>query len=106
MRRFRFCQHTKEDGELCGSPAMRKKRYCYFHLEVVLRRRRLARMARERQLMAEAKRYDDSILGLKSYAMKILSYCSRANSWPSGTCIGEGRGVSSPPNDALDDSSA
>jgi hypothetical protein len=39
MRRFRLCQHTKDNGELCGSPAMRGKNYCYFHLEVVRRRR-------------------------------------------------------------------
>jgi hypothetical protein len=73
MRRFRFCQHTKDDGELCRSPAMRKKRYCYFHLEVVRRRRRLAQMARTRELLAEGKLYEDRILSLKSFDMKILT---------------------------------
>jgi len=52
MRRFRFCQHTKDNGESCASPAMRKQRYCYFPLEVVRRRRRLAQMARRQQLLA------------------------------------------------------
>ena len=67
MRRFRFCQHTEDDtAKRCGSPAMRGKHYCYFHLEVVSRRRRLARMARIRQLLAEAKLYDDRILALNS----------------------------------------
>ncbi len=92
MRRFRLCQHTKDDGELCGSPAMRAKNYCYFHLEVVRRRRRLARMARERRLLAEAKLYDDRILGLNSYAMNILTHCSRANSDISELCAREGEG--------------
>jgi len=25
------CQHWMESGRRCGSPAMRRKRYCYFH---------------------------------------------------------------------------
>ncbi len=92
MRRFRLCQHTKDNGELCGSPAMRGKNYCYFHLEVVRRRRRLARMARERQLLAEAKLYDDRILGLNSYAVSILGHYSRVNSQPPGICTQQGEG--------------
>lgn len=92
MRRFRVCQHTKDNGELCGSPAMRKKRYCYFHLEVVRRRRRLALMARRRQLLEEAKLYDDRILAAKSYAMNILTPYSRANPELSRICTDEGEG--------------
>ena len=80
MRLFRFCQHTKDNGELCGSPAMRKKSYCYFHLEVVRRRRRLAQLARTRQLLAEAKAYEDRILGLNSYAANTLGPYSHGNS--------------------------
>ena len=78
MRRFRLCQHTKDDGALCGSPAMRRRSYCYFHLEVVRRRRQLARMARTQRLLAEAKRYDDRILALNSYGMNLLGHYSRA----------------------------
>ena len=26
-----ICQHVKRDGVKCGSPAMREKRYCFFH---------------------------------------------------------------------------
>ena len=92
MRLFRFCQHTKDNGELCGSPAMRKKSYCYFHLEVVRRRRRLAQLARTRQLLAEAKAYEDRILGLNSYAANTLGPYSHANSRPSGICTQEGGG--------------
>ena len=89
MRRFRLCQHTKDDGELCRSPAMRRKRYCYFHLEVVRRRRRLAMMARTRQLLADAKLYDDRILALKSFASEILTPYSRTNPDPSRFCAEE-----------------
>ncbi len=92
MRRFRLCQHTKDDGKLCGSPAKRAKNYCHFHLEVVARRRRLARIARTQRLLAEAKLFDDRILGLKSYAMNIVGHYSRVNSPPSGICTQEGEG--------------
>ena len=27
------CHHTKEDGVICGSPALRRRLYCYFHQE-------------------------------------------------------------------------
>lgn len=27
------CQHIKVNGTLCGSPALRKQKYCYFHRE-------------------------------------------------------------------------
>jgi hypothetical protein len=26
-----FCNHLKEDGVLCGSPALRGQKLCYFH---------------------------------------------------------------------------
>ena len=28
---YRTCDHLKEDGVLCGSPALRGKKLCYFH---------------------------------------------------------------------------
>jgi hypothetical protein len=28
---FRTCDHLKQDGVLCGSPALRGKKLCYFH---------------------------------------------------------------------------
>ena len=92
MRRFRVCQHTKDDGELCRSPAMRKQRYCYFHLEVVRRRRRLALIARRRELLAESKLHDDRILALKSCDMKILTPYSSTTPTPSRFCADEGEG--------------
>lgn len=29
---FRTCNHLKEDGVPCGSPALRRKKFCYYHL--------------------------------------------------------------------------
>ena len=28
---IRLCRHLKEDGALCGSPALRGQSFCYFH---------------------------------------------------------------------------
>ena len=28
---YRTCDHLKEDGVLCGSPALRGQKLCYFH---------------------------------------------------------------------------
>jgi len=38
---YRTCDHLKEDGIYCGSPALHGRNYCYYHLN--LRGRRLAR---------------------------------------------------------------
>ena len=46
----RTCDHLKEDGFYCKSPALRGRNYCYFHLK--LRGRRL-NMARARILDAD-----------------------------------------------------
>ncbi|MEO6802479.1 MAG: hypothetical protein ABI197_04440 [Granulicella sp.] len=37
---YRTCQHIKLDGILCGSPALNRKLYCYYHQRVVSRHRR------------------------------------------------------------------
>jgi hypothetical protein len=29
---YRTCDHLKEDGVLCGSPALHNHNFCYFHL--------------------------------------------------------------------------
>jgi len=47
---LRTCDHLKEDGIYCQSPALRGRDYCYFHLK--LRGRRL-NMARARVLAAD-----------------------------------------------------
>ena len=40
---YRTCDHLKEDGIYCGSPALRDQRYCYFHLNLRARRVQAAR---------------------------------------------------------------
>ena len=42
-RRPRQCKHVKSNGEFCGSPALRGRNYCYFHLTHIGRRLRAAR---------------------------------------------------------------
>ena len=34
------CQYIKADGEPCGSPALKKRRYCYFHIRTSEERRK------------------------------------------------------------------
>jgi hypothetical protein len=43
MKGCRLCHYTKSDGKVCGSPAMKRRTYCYFHLEAVQREKRMAR---------------------------------------------------------------
>ena len=38
---MRTCKHIKANGEFCGSPALRGRDYCYFHLTVLGRRLRM-----------------------------------------------------------------
>jgi hypothetical protein len=37
---MRTCKHVKANGEFCGSPALRGRAHCYFHLTVLGRRLR------------------------------------------------------------------
>ena len=40
------CDHLKEDGVYCGSPALNGRKYCYFHLNLRGRRLKSARARR------------------------------------------------------------
>jgi len=42
--RTRQCEHIKTNGEFCGSPALRGRNYCYFHLTYIGRRLRAERV--------------------------------------------------------------
>lgn len=42
-KRPRQCEHIKTNGEFCGSPALRGRNYCYFHLTHIGRRLRAER---------------------------------------------------------------
>ncbi len=39
----RHCEHVKANGHFCGSPAMRGRNYCFFHIVEIGRRLRLER---------------------------------------------------------------
>jgi hypothetical protein len=43
-KKVRQCEHIKASGEFCGSPALRGRRYCYFHLTHIGRRLRAERV--------------------------------------------------------------
>lgn len=43
-KRTRQCEHIKTNGEFCGSPALRGRNYCYFHLTYIGRRLRAERV--------------------------------------------------------------
>ena len=44
---YETCRHVKEDGIYCGSPALRERKYCYYHLMQRGRRLRRARALRD-----------------------------------------------------------
>ena len=44
---YETCRHVKEDGLYCGSPALRDRKYCYYHLLQRGRRLRRARALRD-----------------------------------------------------------
>ena len=46
---YATCHHVKEDGIYCGSPALRDRKYCYYHLMQRARRLRRARALRDNQ---------------------------------------------------------
>jgi hypothetical protein len=47
MTQHESCRHIKEDGAYCGSPALRERKYCYYHLMQRGRRLRRARALRD-----------------------------------------------------------
>ena len=46
---FTTCRHLHPDGAYCGSPALRERKYCYYHLMERGRRLRRARALRDNQ---------------------------------------------------------
>src|SRR5664279_2864141 len=47
MTQYETCSHVKEDGAYCGSPALRERKYCYYHLMQRASRLRRARALRD-----------------------------------------------------------
>ncbi len=51
----RQCEHIKSNGEFCGSPALRGRNYCYFHLTHIGRRLRAERQFQQSQVGVQEK---------------------------------------------------
>ncbi len=49
----RQCQHIKSNGEFCGSPSLRGRNYCYFHLTHIGRRLRAERQFQQSQVSVQ-----------------------------------------------------
>ena len=49
----RQCEHIKSNGEFCGSPALRGRNYCYFHLTHIGRRLRAERQFQQAQVSVQ-----------------------------------------------------
>ena len=48
---YRTCDHLKDDGVLCGSPALRAKKLCYFHQRDHQRLQQFARIRRRAETL-------------------------------------------------------
>ena len=59
-KRPRQCKHVKSNGEFCGSPALRGRSYCYFHLTNIGRRLRAGR----NHARAQAKSPENAVVPL------------------------------------------
>jgi len=70
------CQHIKVNGTQCGSPAMRRNRFCYFHKHHHAERVRLAadraRNLRARSLQLPVLEYANSIQISLMQVMRLL----------------------------------
>jgi hypothetical protein len=45
----KFCRHIRVNGERCGSPALTNQIFCYYHVELERRHRRLSRCNQRRE---------------------------------------------------------
>jgi len=59
----RQCEHIKSNGEFCGSPALRGRNYCYFHLTHIGRRLRAERQFQPSQQAQGSAGKQDAQLG-------------------------------------------
>ncbi|HSY13556.1 MAG TPA: hypothetical protein VK976_15295 [Verrucomicrobiae bacterium] len=46
---YKHCQHVKENGIFCGSPSMKGRDYCYYHVRTLARRLAMAKARSERK---------------------------------------------------------
>jgi hypothetical protein len=75
MKSIRRCHYIKTNGEVCGSPALRGRGYCYFHHEAAKRDQRRARYASANSIDIELPQFEDpeSIqVAISEVAMALL----------------------------------
>lgn len=54
------CRHVKVNGIQCGSPALRRRRYCFFHNRMLDRDRRFAQDTRQRSMFFSMRLLEDA----------------------------------------------
>ena len=59
MRPCKLCSYVMPSGRLCGSPALRRRSYCYFHIEQFrrVRRRALRKLMAGRRKVQQRERH-------------------------------------------------
>jgi hypothetical protein len=75
MKSTRRCHYIKTNGEVCGSPALRGRGYCYYHHEAAKRDQRRARFASLNSIDVELPQFEDpeSIqIGISEVALALL----------------------------------
>ena len=75
MKSIRRCHYIKTNGEVCGSPALRGRGYCYFHHEAAKRDQRRARFAAANSIDIELPQFEDpeSIqVGISEVSLALL----------------------------------
>ncbi len=83
MKRVKLCQHVKDDGVLCGSPALKRRSCCYFHIELRRRRRRMARARLNYGNLAELPKEARSLIEEISKLLEVKDL--RCNSFGNNT---------------------
>jgi hypothetical protein len=86
MKGCRLCHYTKSDGKFCCAPAMRRRTYCYFHLESVRREKRMARRKLRARVASNPAVLKSAVRAIeikdlvsKVFNMKILRDIARLN---------------------------
>jgi len=58
---IKHCEHVKTNGQFCGSPAMRGRNYCFYHLNVIGQRLRAQqKSARREHFLPELPQLEDA----------------------------------------------
>lgn len=75
MKSIRTCLYIKTNGEVCNSPALRRRGYCYFHHEAAKRNQRRTRLGNAQSLNVDFPEFDDAEaiqVGISEVAFALL----------------------------------